>query len=195
MTKHLQDDPTQWFPMPAVLISTRAENGAFNVMGIGYVGFCCWDPPMVTLGVNRARHTRTILHETREVVVNLPEPQHIVAMDYCGFVSGVSHDKFSTSGLIAVPGHRVAAPLISQCPVNLECVVRQIVPLGSHELFIAEVVATHVDGCLIDQSTPLTTVILQSRYYVSASERVSPFGISQGNPPEGLTRCSDETMA
>jgi len=184
MDKLSQSDPTQWFPMPAVLISSRARDGIPNIMGIGYVGFCCWDPPMLTLGVNLARYTRQILHDTGEVVVNVPYVDQVSTMDYCGFVSGKNNNKFASAGLTPLPASKVAAPLVGECPVNLECQVRQAIVLGSHELFVVEVVATHVDGCLVNGVATLSPVILQSRYYVAANQRLSPFGISAGNPPD-----------
>nr|VFJ46106.1 MAG: NADH-FMN oxidoreductase RutF, flavin reductase (DIM6/NTAB) family [Candidatus Kentron sp. DK] len=184
MPKTIQTDPTQWFPMPAMLVTCASPEGKPNVMSIGYVGFCCWDPPIISLGINESRYTRAILAQTRELVVNVPEAGSIVAMDYCGFVSGATVDKFAASGLTPVPATKVRAPLIAECPVNLECRVNTAMELGSHHLFIAEVLVTHVDSDVVDNSA-LTPVILMSRFYTGAARGLHPFGVSGGRPPEG----------
>nr|VFK29660.1 MAG: NADH-FMN oxidoreductase RutF, flavin reductase (DIM6/NTAB) family [Candidatus Kentron sp. MB]VFK74860.1 MAG: NADH-FMN oxidoreductase RutF, flavin reductase (DIM6/NTAB) family [Candidatus Kentron sp. MB] len=186
MTKIIQADPTQWFPMPAMLVTCASPEGKPNVMSIGYVGFCCWDPPIISLGINESRYTRAILAQTGELVVNVPDADSIVAMDYCGFVSGVTVDKFAASGLTPVPATKVQAPLIAECPVNLECRVNTIIELGSHHLIIAKVLVTHVGSDVIDDSTKLMPVILMSRFYTGGLRRLHPFGVSGGRPPEDV---------
>ncbi len=184
MATRLQKDPTQWFPMPAVLVTCRPKSGPPNVMGLGYIGFCSWDPPVLSIGLNTARYSRDVILETGEFVVALPGPGQVAAMDYCGFVSGSDTDKFALSGLTPVDGVEVAAPLIAQCPVNLECKLLQVVPLGSHEAFLAKVVAVHVDEACAASEQELVPVLLLTRRYLALREVVADFGLSGGSPPE-----------
>lgn len=183
MLSDLKSDPTQWFPMPAALVTTLAPDGTANLMGIGYVGFTCWQPPILHLGINTARYSGQVIRETREFVVALPEPGDVLRMDYCGFVSGTSCDKFAAAGFSTGPARRVKAPLIHECPINLECELLQVIPLGSHDLFLGKVVETHIAEKYLDGDERLSPVILVSRRYTAASEYLCDFGASYGNPP------------
>lgn len=180
----LRIDPTQWFPMPAALITCQPPGGRPNLMGIGYVGFTCWQPPTVCLGVNTARYSGEVLRQTREFVVALPGPDHVLNMDYCGFISGVDCDKFQASGFTPIPGEVVKAPLVRECPVNLECVLQDVIPIGSHDLFLGRVVKTHVAEPYLSAQAPLRPIILLCRKYMIPSEFLHDFGASAGNPPE-----------
>lgn len=183
MLPEIAGDPTQWFPMPAALVTTTSAAGEPNVMGIGYVGFMCWQPPVLCLGVNTARHSGAVIRDTREFVVALPEHGDVLAMDFCGFVSGTQCDKFRLAGFTTRPGERVRAPLINECAVNLECELLDVVPLGSHDLFIGRVVATHLADDYAHGRRGLAPVILVSRRYMAASQFLHDFGASAGNPP------------
>src|SRR5271165_6499343 len=130
MLPDLSKDPTQWFPMPAALVTCQPPNGRPNLMGIGYVGFCCWQPPTVCLGINTARYSGEVIRAVKSFVVALPDEEHVLNMDYCGFISGIDRDKFAAAGLTTRPGTRVAAPLINECPVNLECELTGVTPIG-----------------------------------------------------------------
>jgi flavin reductase (DIM6/NTAB) family NADH-FMN oxidoreductase RutF len=169
--------------MPAAFVTTRDEDGRDNVMGIGYVGFTCWQPPILYLGMNTARHSGGVIQRTGSFVVALPDPDHVPHLDYCGFVSGATTDKFAEAGLTTSPASRVAAPLINECPVNLECRLDQVIRLGSHDLFLGEVLETHLATELARGDVPLTPVILCSRRYMAASRILCDFGATQGSPP------------
>lgn len=183
MLKDLENDPTQWFPMPAALVTCRSSDGEPNLMGIGYIGFTCWQPPILYLGINTARYSGTVIKETGEFVVSLPEPSQVLNMDYCGFVSGAWSDKFEAAGFTVRQGRQVAAPLIEECPVNLECRLLQVLPLGSHELFLGEVLETHLATSYASGEKALEPIILISRRYAAASRFLCDFGASAGNPP------------
>jgi flavin reductase (DIM6/NTAB) family NADH-FMN oxidoreductase RutF len=183
MGKVLQKDPTQWFPMPAVLVTCAGKDRP-NVMGLGYIGFASWQPPVLGLGINSARYSRDLIREAGEFVVNVPEAPDVLRMDYCGFISGVSADKFAAAGLTPVPAAKVKAPLIQECPINIECVLSQVVPVGSHELFLGEVVAVHVDDECVAGRKTLVPLLLLSRKYMALSEYVCEFGASAGAPPD-----------
>ena len=184
MQDELEKDPTQWFPMPAALVTSQPLEGRPNLMGIGYVGFTCWQPPIVCLGINTARYSGTVIQQTRQFVVALPRPEDVLRVDYCGFISGTSLDKFQAAGLTTREARHVQAPLINECPVNLECELTQVIPLGSHALYLGRVVATHVDASLRSGDGELAPVILVSRRYKAASQFLCDFGASAGCPPE-----------
>lgn len=178
LTDHLRNDPTQWFPMPAALVASRDPAGRPNLMGIGYVGFTCWQPPTVVLGINTARYTGRVIRETGEFVVGLPEPDHVLALDHCGAVSGADGDKFARTGFTPRPAAQVAAPLIGECAVNLECRLVQVVEVGSHDLYLGRVLQTHVKDEYLSGDRRLTPIILVSRRYQAAAEHLADFGAS-----------------
>lgn len=183
MLPDLSKDPTQWFPMPAALVTCQPLEGRPNVMGIGYVGFCCWQPPTVCLGINTARYSGEVIRAVKEFVVALPDPEHVMNMDYCGFISGIDRDKFAAAGFTTRPANRISAPLINECPVNLECELTGVTPIGSHDLYLGRVIETHVDARYTGGQQTLSPIILVSRRYVAASDFVCDFGASEGNPP------------
>lgn len=144
---------TALFPVPAVMISCGSATGEQNIVTVAWVGTVCSDPPMVAIGLRASRHSHQIISDAREFVVNIPSAEQTVAMDYCGIVSGKDHNKFAECSFTAMKGSKLDyAPLIAECPVNLECVVKQVHNLGSHDLFIAEVVAVQVDEAMMSGS-------------------------------------------
>jgi flavin reductase (DIM6/NTAB) family NADH-FMN oxidoreductase RutF len=179
----LTKDPTQWFPMTAALVTSQSVEGKPNLMGIGYVGFVCWQPPVVYLGINTARYSGQIIRDTGEFVVALPEREKVLNMDYCGFISGSDCDKFAIAGLSTRSATRVAPPLINECAVNLECELINIIEVGSHNLYLGKVVATHVADHYADGTKVLEPIILISRRYTAASEYLYDFGASMTCPP------------
>jgi flavin reductase (DIM6/NTAB) family NADH-FMN oxidoreductase RutF len=179
----LTSDPTQWFPMPAALVTSRTADGRANLMGIGYVGFTCWQPPVIYLGVNTARYSGQVIRETSEFVVALPERNKVLNMDYCGFISGKDCDKFEATGFTTRDAADVRPPLINEAAVNLECKLLQVIELGSHNLLLGEVVQTHVAETYASGARALEPIVLVSRRYRAASEYVCDFGASITNPP------------
>ncbi|MBI5199308.1 MAG: flavin reductase family protein [Nitrospirae bacterium] len=141
---------TYIYPAPVMLISSRGRDGKPNIATISWGGVLCSDPPMVGISVRPKRHTNSLIKETMEFVLNIPSKNQLKETDYCGSVSGRDSDKFLTSGFTSMEADTVKAPLIKECPINLECQVRQIINLGSHDLFIAEVVSAHVDEEILD---------------------------------------------
>lgn len=180
----LTNDPTQWFPMPAALVSTQPTEGRPNLMGIGYVGFTCWQPPVVCLGINTARYSGQVIRETGEFVVALPEREKVLNMDYCGFISGADCDKFQAAGFTVRAASRVRPPLIGDCAVNLECELLDVIDLGSHSLFLGKVVVTHVAEPYATNAKVIEPIILVSRRYTAASDYLCDFGASIASPPE-----------
>lgn len=139
------------FPVPAVLVSCGGTEGwKPNLITIAWAGTVCTNPPMLSISVRPERHSYSIIKQTKEFVVNLPTVKEAKSTDWCGVVSGREHDKFEKTGLTPSPALEVKCPIVLECPVNIECKVRQTIELGSHVMFIAEVVGVQVSEHLID---------------------------------------------
>ncbi len=144
---------TVLYPLPAVLVSCGATPEEYNLLTVAWTGTVCTNPPMCSISVRPERHSYGIIRRTGEFVINLTTRRLARATDWCGVRSGRDWDKFREMGLTPVASETVAAPLLAESPVNIECRVRQVMPLGSHDLFIAEVVGVQVDEALIDPAT------------------------------------------
>lgn len=140
---------TVLYPVPVVLVT--CGNAPSNIITVCWVGIVCTDPPMLSISVRPERYSHAIIEEKREFVVNLPTVSIVKSVDYCGVKSGRDIDKWSATGLTATPSIMIKTPQIEQCPVSLECVVRQQLRLGSHDCFIAEIVSVSVNKQFIDQ--------------------------------------------
>jgi flavin reductase (DIM6/NTAB) family NADH-FMN oxidoreductase RutF len=136
--------PRPWFfPRPVLLVSTRDGEGKDNIVTISWAGVACTVPPMITVSLRTSRHSHGTISATREFVANIPTSKQIHAVEVCGTTSGRDSDKFAALGLGKTSPTVVSAPLITECPINLECQVRYTLPLGSHDLFVAEIVKVH----------------------------------------------------
>ena len=144
---------TMIYPLPAVLVSCGADPTEYNMLTVAWTGTVCSDPPMCYISVRPERHSYPIIRRTGEFVINLTTAAMARATDWCGVRSGRDFDKFAECGLTPLPAAKVAAPVIAESPVSIECRVKQRVPLGSHDMFIAEVVNVQVDESLIDPAT------------------------------------------
>lgn len=141
---------TVLYPLPAVLVSCGAAPEEYNMLTVAWTGTVCSEPPMCSVSIRPSRHSYDIIRRTGEFVINLTTESLARAADWCGVRSGRDFDKFREMGLTPGPALHVAAPIIVESPVNIECRVRQVVPLGSHDMFIAEVVGVQVDAAYID---------------------------------------------
>lgn len=141
------------YPLPAVMVSCGATDEEQNIITVAWTGTICSDPPMCYVSVRKERHSHAILSRTGEFVINLTTRDLVRATDWCGVRSGRDYDKFKEMGLTAEWAKHVQAPLIAESPMNIECRVKQVLELGSHDMFIAEVVGVEVDPHYIDPST------------------------------------------
>ncbi len=141
------------YPLPAVLVSCGAAPDEYNMLTVAWTGTVCTNPAMCYISVRPERHSHAIISRTGAFVINLTTRDLARATDWCGVKSGRDCDKFREMGLTPLPATEVDAPLIGESPVNIECRVRQIIPLGSHDMFLAEVVHVDVDASLIDPDT------------------------------------------
>ncbi|MEK6693031.1 MAG: flavin reductase family protein [Nitrospirota bacterium] len=176
---------TYIYPSPVMLISSQGKDGKPNIATISWGGVLCSDPPIVGISVRPTRHSNRLIKEAMEFVLNIPSEKRLKETDYCGSVSGRDIDKFSEAGFTAGNTERVKAPLIKECPINLECKVKQILNLGSHDLFIAEVVAAHVDEEILegdrismDRLSPISYCPVVQEYR-SMGEMIGSYGFSK----------------
>lgn len=149
MTKITKAPKTALYPVPAVMVSCGTGEEA-NIITLAWVGTLCSKPPLIGLGVRPSRHSYDLIQRGEEFVVNLPSVEQAKALDYCGIVSGRDEDKWEACGFTQGVGSKVNVPLIDECPVNLECRLEKTLSLGSHDLFIGEVVAIQVDEDVLD---------------------------------------------
>ena len=140
------------YPLPAVMISCKKPDGKPNIITVAWCGTVCSDPVMVSISVRKERYSYPIIKETREFVINLTTEELAFATDYCGVRSGRDVDKFEKMNLTPAAASVVSCPLIAESPVNIECRVVDIKELGSHDMFIAEVVAVDVSEEYMDES-------------------------------------------
>ena len=142
---------TQLAPVPVVLVGCGNGNDVpFNLITVAWAGTLCSDPPMIGVSIRPERYSCGLITEAGEFTVNLPSQKIAKEVDLCGVVSGRDCDKISRCGFNAYSGNSVAAPVIEECPITLECKLEQTVPLGSHILFIGRITAIQLDSSLID---------------------------------------------
>ncbi|OGP62193.1 MAG: flavin reductase [Deltaproteobacteria bacterium RBG_13_49_15] len=139
-------------PLPVVLVSCGGTRGwKPNLITIAWTGNVCSEPPMVSISVRPQRYSFEILQTTREFVINVPSVRQLKTTDWCGMVSGRKKNKFEEMKLTPAPALKVSAPIVQECPINIECRIQQSLNLGSHTMFVAEVVAVQVSTSLIDK--------------------------------------------
>ena len=146
---------TVLFPVPVVMVSCGEYGKESNIITIAWTGTVNSEPPMIAVGVRPERHSYEMIRRTGEFVVNVPDIETVDATELCGTVSGREGDKFSRAGLTAAKGLEVSTPIIRECPMNIECRVVQTVKLGSHDLFIGEVVAVQADSRIVGSDQKL----------------------------------------
>lgn len=177
-------------PAPVLLLSCVGEAGSPNIMGVSWASVACATPPMVSVALRAERLSYSFIRETGEFALNIPSSSLLRAVDFCGTVSGQEVDKFAETRLTPMPGLKIRSPLIRQCPVNMECVVRQSLVLGSHVLFLAEVVALHADDEVVEGGLVIVGRVAPLAYdpfggdYWSLKEVVAHHGFSEGKMPE-----------
>lgn len=143
------------YPLPAVMVSCGRPGEKPNIITVAWAGTVCSSPAMVSISVRPNRYSYGILRETGEFVINLTTEELVYAADYCGVRSGRDVDKFAQLCLTAEKAVHVNAPIIAESPVNIECRVQQVLELGSHHMFIAEVLGVDVDGRYLDKNGKL----------------------------------------
>lgn len=171
------------YPLPVVLVSTADKKGKKNVFTVAWAGTVCSDPPMVSISVRPERYSYHMIKETGEFVINMTTEKLAYATDYCGVASGRDVDKFEKARLTPVKADIVCAPMIQESPVNIECIVKDVKTLGSHDMFIARVEAVHADEEFMDDRNRFHLenahpIVYSHGVYMSLGKEIGTFGYS-----------------
>jgi len=171
------------YPLPAVMVSCTRKGEKPNIITVAWTGTVCTNPPMVYISVRPERYSYDIIYETKEFVINLTTGKLAKATDFCGVRSGRDLDKFQEMHLTAQKAEHVHAPLIAESPVNIECRVTEVKELGSHHMFLAEVLAVHVDDNYLNEKGKFnlnkTGLLIYSHgEYLELGKRIGNFGYS-----------------
>lgn len=154
MSKVVWKPGTLLAPVPAVMVSCGTMEKS-NIITIAWTGIVNSDPAMTYISVRPSRYSYDLIRESGEFVINLTNDKLIRATDLCGVKSGRDGDKFQLAKLTKEPASQLACPMIAESPISLECRVKQVMPLGSHDMFLAEIVAVNVDESLLDEKGKL----------------------------------------
>ncbi|MHA1906415.1 MAG: flavin reductase family protein [Candidatus Thorarchaeota archaeon] len=142
---------TALVPSPVVLLSVKGQDTP-NIITLSWAANVCSDPPSVAVGIRPNRHSYDMVKKAGEFVINIPGLDQLEGSKFSGTKSGRDYDKFAECNFTPVQASKVDAPMIAECPINLECKTSQIVKVGTHDLFIAEVVAVHLDDSILDDN-------------------------------------------
>ncbi len=173
-------------PLPPALVSCgNMENP--NVMTAAWTGIICSEPTLVYVSIRPTRYSHEIIRQSKEFVLNVPTVKLARAVDFCGVKSGRDTDKFKLAGLTAAPCQKIAAPQIVEAPISLECKVKEVTSFGSHDMFLAEVVAVDVDDTLIDKNQALRLdkaglLAYAHGFYYALGKKIGKFGWSVEKP-------------
>ena len=148
--KRLMNPSTSLAPCPVVLLSVAGDDRP-NIITLSWVGNVCSKPPTIVAGIRPERHSFEMVKKAQEFVLNIPSINQLEGTEFAGTKSGRDFDKFVECGFTPESASKVNAPMIKECPINIECKTTQIIPLGAHHLFIAEVVAVHIDEDALDE--------------------------------------------
>lgn len=174
---------TMVYPIPAVMVSCGHDPAEYNILTIAWTGTINSDPPMCSISVRPGRHSYEIIKRTGEFVINLTTEELAYATDWCGCRSGRKYNKWEKMNLTPVPGKVVKAPIIEESPVNIECVVKQIIELGTHHMFLAEVVNVSVDDKYLDENQAFSLakahpLVYNHGHYFGLGKMIGKFGWS-----------------
>ena len=170
------------YPLPAVMVTCR-DKGQDNIITIAWTGTICTNPPMTYISVRPERHSYEMIKNSGEFVINLTTKQLTRATDFCGVRSGRDVDKFKEMNLTPLPSKMIDAVGIEESPVNIECKVKKIEKLGSHHMFLAEVVAVHADEAYMDKNNKFQLnqsklMVYSHGEYLGLGKKLGTFGYS-----------------
>ena len=164
-------------PSPVVLLSVDGPDRP-NIITLSWAANVCSRPPTIVLGIRPERHSYTLVKDAGEFVLNIPSVKELEGTIFAGSKSGKDYDKFAECGFTPRPASKVKAPMIEECPISIECKTKQIIPLGAHDLFIAEILAVHIDESVLDENgrfdasktTLFTYIPLNAQYWTLGEE-------------------------
>jgi flavin reductase (DIM6/NTAB) family NADH-FMN oxidoreductase RutF len=149
MAKITKKPGTYLYPLPPSLITCGPVERP-NIITLAWVGTLCSEPPIIGVSIRPSRYSHALVTAAGEFAVNVPTAEMVRAVDWCGTVSGHAEDKFKALGLTAIPTHVIHTAVIQECPLTIECQVTQTLHLGSHDLFLGNVVAVQVEEAILD---------------------------------------------
>ena len=191
MSKQIWKPGNMVYPVPAVIISCGDRTGRTNIFTVAWTGNICTNPPMVYISVRPSRYSYELIEDSGEFVINLTTKALTKAADYCGVRSGRDEDKWKACHLTPEPAGELSfAPLIKESPVNIECRVKSHQDLGSHRMYIADVLNVHADEAYLDESGRFCLeraglIAYSHGDYMSLGEKLGSFGYSVKKPPKG----------
>jgi len=182
MSKIIWKPGTMLYPVPAVLVTSRFNN-IDNIFTVSWVGTICSEPPMVSISIRPERYSYDLIKKSGVFAINIPDSSMVKKVDYCGVKSGRVIDKFKIMKIDTYNGNKIDCPIVKESPLSLECIVKQIIRLGSHDMFISEIVAVHVNKDLIDRSGRLcldkaNLLCYNHGRYCIAMKHIGKFGFS-----------------
>lgn len=171
------------YPLPAVMVSVADGEGRDNIITVAWAGTVCTNPPMVSISVRPSRYSYEMIRKTGEFVINLTTEKLAYATDYCGVRSGRDVDKFKEAGLTREKAEFVKAPMILESPVSIECRVREVKELGSHHMFLADVLAVHAEDAYMDKNNKFQLnqahpLVYSHGEYLGIGKALGTFGYS-----------------
>ncbi len=155
MAKQTWKAGTMLYPVPAVMVSCKGKDDTNNIITIAWTGIICTDPAMLYISVRPERYSYDMIKDTEDFVVNIPTRELAFAVDFCGVRSGRDIDKFQHLKLTPAQSSKVSSPYIAECPVSLECKLRDIIKLGTHDMFLGEIMCVNVEDSLLDSTGKL----------------------------------------
>ena len=183
MSKKISWKPgTLIYPLPAALISCGSTPEDYNLFTVSWMGTICSNPPMCYISVRKERHSYNIIKESGEFVINLTNEDLAFAADWCGVRSGKDYNKFAEMKLTPVQGEIVKAPIVQESPLCIECKVKKIIELGSHDMFISDVINIQADSQYIDPETDTfklsdaKLIAYSHGHYYKLGEEIGKFG-------------------
>ena len=171
-------------PTPVVLITSKDTNNKVNIFTVAWVSTVCTKPPILAVGIRKERLSYDNIKQSKECVINIPTKEMVKIVDYCGVKSGRKEDKIKHFGLKLNDGININTPSLDASPIALECKLKSITPLGTHDLFLLEIVNVKVDESIIDSNNKIcfnkANLIAYSHgeYYVLNSKPLGSFGYS-----------------
>lgn len=183
MAKQIWKPGNMIYPLPAVMVSVTDGEGNDNIITVAWTGTVCTNPAMAYISVRPSRYSYGMLKKTGEFVINLTTEKLAFATDFCGVRSGRDVDKFEKLNLTKEKAQYVSAPMIGEAPVSIECRVREVKELGSHDMFLADVLAVHADEAYMDKNNKFHLndaglLVYSHGEYLVGDRKVGTFGYS-----------------
>lgn len=174
---------TMIYPLPAVMVSCGQNPEEYNIITVAWTGTINSEPPMCYISVRPGRHSYDIIKRSGEFVINLTTEKLAKATDWCGCRSGNKYNKWQEMNLTPAPAKLVKAPIVEESPVNIECRVKNVVELGSHHMFIAEVLNVSVDDAYLDENgafrfSKANPLVYSHGHYFGMGKKIGKFGWS-----------------